>query len=104
MSVIGSTSRSLHSKLVLLLFLQTHLETDRFFTTSEGHLPQSTSGLFHFHHEVFSSQIKTKVDNILTKDVVLHITFNIDDTSISSRSHTHPSHSRLLTSETRLYF
>ena len=34
MSAIASTSGSLHSELVLLLFLQTHRETDRFFAAS----------------------------------------------------------------------
>ena len=34
MSVIPSTSDRLHGEFVLLLFLQTHRETDRFFATS----------------------------------------------------------------------
>ena len=34
MSVITSTLGCLHSELVCLLFLQTHRETDRFFSTS----------------------------------------------------------------------
>jgi len=49
----------------------------------------------------FSSQIKTKVDNILVETVTIRIVLNIDDTPIASKSHTHPSHfqtSRLLTS------
>ena len=34
MPVIASTSGSLHSELVHLLFLQSHRETDKFFATS----------------------------------------------------------------------
>jgi hypothetical protein len=34
MSVMTSTSGRLHSKFIRLLFLQTHRETDRFFSTS----------------------------------------------------------------------
>ncbi len=44
--------------------------------------------------------LKSKVGNILVKSSSLRITLNIDDTSIVSGSHTHPSHSqtsRLLT-------
>ena len=56
---------------------------------------------FHYKRVVFSSQFKSKVGNILSKAEALWITLNIDDTPLSSRSHTHPSHSqtsRLLTS------
>ena len=35
---------------------------------------------------------------VLTKTAALRITLNIDDTPIGSRSHTHPSHSQLVTS------
>jgi hypothetical protein len=38
MFVIASTSGMLHSEFVRLSFLQTHRETDRFFTTSGVHL------------------------------------------------------------------
>ncbi len=54
---------------------------------------------------VFSSQLKSKVGNILTKSVALWMTLNIDGGPVSSRSHTHPSHSqtsRLLTSSMSL--
>jgi hypothetical protein len=37
MPVITSTSGRLHSELIRLLFLQAHLETDRFFATSGVH-------------------------------------------------------------------
>jgi hypothetical protein len=60
-----------------------------------------TGGLFHFRLSVFSSTLKENVGSTLVKDEVLHITLNIDGTPITSRTHTHPSHSetsRLLTS------
>ncbi len=41
------------------------------------------------HRHSFSSQIKSKVGNILTKAGALRITLNIDDTPITSKSHTH---------------
>ncbi len=49
--------------------------------------------------------LTTKKDLVLVKTTGLRITLNIDDTSITSRSHTHPSHSqasRLLTSSLSL--
>jgi hypothetical protein len=65
----------------------------------------STSDQFHYHRTVFSSQLKSKVGNILTKTAALRIHLNIEDTPVESRSHTHPSHSqtsRLLTSSLSL--
>ncbi len=38
MPVISSTSGRLHSEFVLLIFLQTHRKTDRFFAVSGVHL------------------------------------------------------------------
>ena len=38
----------------------------------------------------FSSHLKSKVGNILTKAAALRINFNIDGAPIVSRSHTHP--------------
>jgi hypothetical protein len=66
-------SGKLHSEFVRLLFLQTH----------------------------FSQQLKNRVGLTLVKETVLRITLNLDGTPITSKSHTHPSHSqtsRLLTS------
>jgi hypothetical protein len=37
-----------------------HRETEHFFATSGVQIAHSTSGLFHFHRTVFSSQIKQK--------------------------------------------
>ncbi len=59
MSVITSTSGH-------LLFLQTHRETDRFFAASGVQFEQSDRDQFHYHCVVFSSQLKSKVGNILT--------------------------------------
>ena len=105
MPTIASTSGRLHSEFVCLLFLQAHRETDRFFASSGVQLTQSTSGQFHFRRAAFSSHLKSKVDNILVKTVVLRIILNIDGAPVTSRSHTHPSHSqtaRLLTSSMSL--
>ena len=69
------------------------------------HIRDTQRGQFHYKREVFSSQVKSKVGNILTKDVALRIILNIDDAPVASRSHTHPSHSqtsRLLTSSLSL--
>ena len=105
MPAIASTSGRLHSELVRLLFLQAHRETDSFFAASGVQLAQSTSGQFHFRLAAFSSQLKSKVGNILAKAAALRITLNIDGAPIASKSHTHPSHSqtsRLLTSSLSL--
>jgi len=60
--------------------------------TSTRTVAQSTSGLFHFHRPVFSSQIKgKKIGNLLCKTTVLRITLNLDGTPITSKSHTHTS-------------
>jgi hypothetical protein len=103
-TIVGTSGR-LHSEFVLLLFLQAHRETDRFFAASGVQLAQSTSGQFHYKRVMFSSQLRSKVGNILTKDTALRITLNIDDAPVASRSHAHPSHSqtaRLLTSSMSL--
>jgi hypothetical protein len=93
MTDIPSTSGRIHSEFVCLLFLQNHRETERVFVGSGVHLTYSTSGQFHYHRTVFSSQLKSKIVNILAKVEGLRITLNIDDTPLVSRSHTHPSHS-----------
>ena len=76
---IASTSGRLHSEFVCLLFLQVHRETDLFFFSGSGvQFPQSHSGLFHFRHTVFSSHLRSKVVNTLTKDTTLRINLNLD--------------------------
>ena len=105
MTAIPSTSGRLHSEFVRLLFLQAHRETDRFFTASGVLSAQSDRGFFHYLRVAFSSILKPRVGNILTKDEVLRITLNLDGAPIISRTHTHPSHSqtsRLLTSSLSL--
>ena len=71
---IASTSGRLHSEFVRLLFLQTHRETDPFFTTSEVHLPQHDRGQFHFRQASFPSQFKNRVGLSLDKATDLRIT------------------------------
>jgi hypothetical protein len=105
MSAIASTSGRLHSEFIRLLFLQAHRETDHFFAASGVQLAQSTSGLFHFLRAAFSSHLKSKVGSTLTKAAALRINLNIDGAPITSRTHTHPSHSqtsRLLASSLSL--
>jgi hypothetical protein len=88
MSPIVGTSGRLHSEFIRLLFLQTHRETDHFFSSSGVHLPETDPGLFQFHRVALSVTLKVKVSSTLTKDVTLRITLNIDETSITSRTHT----------------
>ena len=105
MPVIGSTSGRLHSEFIRLLFLETHRETDLFFAVSGVQLAESNLGLFHFRLTTLSSQFKSKVGSTLTKDTVVRVNLNIDGDPITSRTHTHPSHSqtsRLLTSSLSL--
>jgi hypothetical protein len=105
MSAIASTSGRLHSEFVRLLFLQAHRETDRFFPASGVQLAQTDRGMFHFRRAAFSQQLKSKFDLALSKASALRITLNLDGAPITSKSHTHPSHSqtsRLLTSSLSL--
>ncbi len=102
---MASTSDRLHSEFVRLLFLQTHRETDLFFTTSGVLSAQSDRGFYHYHRAAVSAQVKRKVGLALPKAAALRITFNLDGESIISRTHTHPSHShtsRLFTSSLSL--
>jgi hypothetical protein len=101
MSAISSTSGRLHSEFIRLLFLQAHRETDRFFAPSGVQFAQEGRGLFHFRRVAFTVNLKAKVGNTLGKAADLRVIINIDGTPITSRTHTHPSHSqtsRLLTS------
>jgi hypothetical protein len=88
---IPSTSDRFHSEFVRLLFLQTHRETDRFVAVSGVQFTQPHRDTH--RRAVFSPQLKTKVGNTLVKPTALHINLNIDGTPITSRTHTHPSHS-----------
>jgi hypothetical protein len=103
---IVSTSGRIHSEFIRILFLQSHRETDRFFAASGVQSAQSNMGVFfHFHRAVFSSILKSHVSSILAKAEALRINLNLDGAPITSKSHTHPSHSqtsRLLTSSLSL--
>jgi hypothetical protein len=95
----------LHSEFIRILFLQDHRETDLIFTPSGVMSTQSDRGFFHYHRTTFSSMLKLRVGNILSKTSTLRINLNTDGSSITSKSHTHPSHSqtsRLLTSSLSL--
>ena len=85
MTDIDNTSGCLHSELVSLLFLRTHRETGRFFATSGVQLTEFDRGQFHYRHTASSSQLKSKVCNILDKVAALRIVLNIDGTPISSK-------------------
>ena len=91
---------------IRLLFLQAHRETDRFFAASGVHPAQHTSGgLFTFKRADFLAQFKSKIGSSLAKVAAMRVNLNIDGAPITSRSHTHPSHSqasRLLTSSLSL--
>jgi hypothetical protein len=105
MTAIVSTSDRLHSEFIRFLFLQTHRETDRFLAVSGVQSDQFDRGYFHFRRAAFSSILKSKCGNILPKAEALRINLNLDGVTITSKSHSHPSHSqtsRLLTSSLSL--
>jgi hypothetical protein len=105
MPAIASTSGRLHSDFVRLFFLQVHRETDRFFAASGVQFAQTDRGKFHFRRAAFSSQLKARVGLALAKAAALRIMLNLDGAPITSKSHTHPSHSQtscLLTSSSSL--
>ncbi len=111
MSVIPSTSGRLHSEVIRLLFLQTHRETDRFFVVSGFQVvgvqvvEPNRGLLFHFRRSAFSVTLKVKVGSTLVKVVDFRIFLNVDGAPITSKTHTHHSHSqtsRLLTSSLTL--
>ncbi len=104
MHSIAITSGRIHSDFVCLLFLQNHRETDCFFFNFRSSVCISVQ--FHYRRVVFSSQLKSKCGNGLPEVATLRIILNIDGAPVSSRSHTHPSHSetsRLLTSSCQGY-
>jgi hypothetical protein len=56
---------------------------------------QSTNeGFFHFHRAAFFANLKSKRGNLLAKVAALRINLNLDGSPITSKSHTHPSHSQ----------
>ena len=64
-----------------------------YFAASGVQLAQSNRGLFHFRRAALSSDLLVKVGSTLTKVAALRVNLNMDDTPITSRTHTHPSHS-----------
>jgi hypothetical protein len=96
----------LHSAFVRLLFLQAHRETDRFFAASGVQPAHAQRDMFNFRRTVLAQQIKGKVGLTLVKVAALRINLNLDGVPITSKSHTHPSHSqtsRLLTSSLSVF-
>jgi hypothetical protein len=70
MPAIASTSGRIHSDFVCLPFIQVHRAS--------------------------FSQLKSKCGKILAKSAALRIILNIDGSPVTSRSHSHPSHSQTL--------
>ncbi len=64
------------------------------FPSSGVQLPEPNRGLLHFRHTVFSDTLKSKVGSTLTKTVSLRVNLNVDGVTITSKTHTHPSHSQ----------
>jgi hypothetical protein len=52
---------------------------------------QSDRGFLHYRRVAFSSMLKSRVGNILVKVASLRINISLDGSSITSKSHTHPS-------------
>jgi hypothetical protein len=71
-----------------------HRETDLFYVPSGVQLDQDDRVQFHFRRAAFAEQLKRRVDLSLVKETSLRITLNLDGTPITSKSHTHPSHSQ----------
>ena len=97
MSVVPGTSDHLHCEFVLLLFLEDHRETDWFLPASGVQIPTSNRVFPLPSRGVLLTAQKSSKDTsssrIQTKTTVLCIDLNIDDTTITSKSHTHTSHS-----------
>ena len=105
MTGIAFTSGRLHSEFIRLFFLQAHRGTDRFSAASGVQLAETDRGIFHYLRAAFSSMLKSRVGNILVKTAALRVTLNLDGAPITSKSHTHLTHSQsscLLTSSLSL--
>ncbi len=87
---IAGTNGRLHSDFIRLLFLQSHRETDRFFSDSGVQSTQSNLGAtyFHFRRAAFLNQLKSKCGLLLAKTATLRVHLNLDGTPIVSNSHT----------------
>ena len=54
----------------------------------------TSGGIFTVKRGAFLTQLKAKVGSSLAKAAAMRVNLNIDGTPITSRSHTHPSHSQ----------
>ena len=79
--VVAGTTDHLHCELVSLFFFQNHRKTDLLLSSSGVQLVRSN---LHLRRVEFSSQVKSKVGNILVKSVSLRMNLNIDGSSIAS--------------------
>ncbi len=70
MPAIASTSGRIHIEFVRHLFLQADRETDCFFEASGVQLAQHKCGQFHYRRAAFSSQLKSKIGNILAVPIL----------------------------------
>ncbi len=76
-----------------------------FISPSGVQLVQHDRDQFHFRLVTFTQHLKNRVDMSLSKQTSSRITLNLDGVPITSKSHTHPSHSQtscLLTSSLSL--
>ncbi len=74
MTAIDSTSGDYMVNLCGFYFYKLIGKLTVFFSSSGVQLAHSTSGQFHYRRAAFSSQLKSKIDNILTKATALRIT------------------------------
>ncbi len=71
MSIVASTSGTLHSEFVRLLFLQAHRETDRFYATSGVQLVKHDRGLFHCRRSTFKDERESQANPLRLQLYVL---------------------------------
>ena len=69
-------------------------ETDPFFAASGARLEQFNSDQFHYRRAAFSSQLKSKIGNIFSKDEGLRINLEISTDQLSRQDHTLTHHTR----------
>ena len=75
------------------LFLQAHRETVNFCTASGYQHAQPEQDLFRFRRAAFYTRLKSTFGLLIAKASV-HVHLSVDGCPISSRAHTHPSHSQ----------
>jgi hypothetical protein len=103
-----SRMRNMRKLCPLRIFFLSSRKKKNFFFWCGGGLPLgggTSKWQLHYNSAAFSSQLKSKIGNILAKAADLRIILNIDDSPVVSRSHTHSSHSetsRLWTSSLSL--